>query len=163
MPPQVLLSGSSHSKLVYYILCGALVIDPNDDSEPAKLNRLLKYIRKYFDKLLPKWKNREKMFFVDGIMREIKYQNVLANEEVLEIGPLICKAAYCITRNPMFSLVQKSSSINRLNKKKSSPLNLQFEDCCYVEVDKKHKVDAVWHITSSLHPKIVEVIVGDLE
>jgi hypothetical protein len=46
--------GSSDSNLVYHVLCGELVIDPTNDSESAKLNRLLRYMRKYFDKLLPK-------------------------------------------------------------------------------------------------------------
>lgn len=49
--------GSSDSNLVYHVLCGALAIDPIDDSESAKLNRLLRYMRKYFDKFLPKWES----------------------------------------------------------------------------------------------------------
>jgi hypothetical protein len=50
-----------------------------------------------------------------------------------------------------------------LHKKKSSPVDLQFENSYYVEFDVKHKLDAVWHITSSLHPKIVEIVMVYLE
>ena len=77
--------GCSDRKLVYRILCGLLPRDPNDSSLAAHLNRLLKYMRKYFDKLLTRWESREKMFFVDGVMREARHQNMLANEEALEI------------------------------------------------------------------------------
>jgi hypothetical protein len=42
------------------------------------------------------------MFFVDGIMREFKCQNVLVDEEVLEIRSLIRKVVHFITRNYVF-------------------------------------------------------------
>lgn len=153
----------SDSKLVYQILCGLLPIDPSDNSSAAQLNRLLKYMRKYFEKLLPRWESREKMFFVDGVMREARRQNMLANEEGLEIRSLVRKVAHFLIGNPAFKFIQKASAVRSLHNKTSSPLDLQFENAFFVEVDEGHKIDALWHIISALRPASVEVVMLDLE
>jgi hypothetical protein len=46
--------GCSDIKLMYRILCELLAIDPNDSSLTTVLNRLLKYMRKYFHKIFPR-------------------------------------------------------------------------------------------------------------
>ena len=108
--------GCSGSKLMYRILCSLMPINPNDSSLAVQLNRLLKYMRKYFDKLLTRWESREKMFFVDGVMREARHQNMLANEEALEIRSLVRKTAHFLIRNPVFKFIQKSTVVSSLHK-----------------------------------------------
>ena len=109
--------GCSGSKLMYRILCSLMPINPNDSSLATQLNRLLKYMRKYFDKLLPRWESQEKMFFVDGVMREGRHHNMFTNEEALEIRSLVGKTVRFIIRNPIFTFIQKSTVVSSLHKK----------------------------------------------
>jgi hypothetical protein len=77
----------------------------------------LKYMRKYFDKLLPRWESREKMFFINRVMREVRRHNMLANEEALEIWSLVRKTTHFLIENPVFKFIQKSIVVSSLHKK----------------------------------------------
>lgn len=153
----------SDSKLVYHIGCGLLYIDLNDTSDGAKKYKLLKYMRSYFDRLLPRWESRDKMFLVDGVMREMGRQNMLSNEEKLETISLVHKTAYYITGNPVFRLGKMPSFINGLRNQRSSPFDLKFEDACYVKIEEEHKIDALWHIASALRPIRMHIMMVDSE
>lgn len=162
-------SGSSQE---YKILRGTLLIeiDPNDNDGAAKVNKSLKYMRRYFNNLLPRWESREKLFLVDRIMRK---GNVAGNEgsedvvdqssEVALKQSLVRKMAYYLTGNPVFKLIRKKSKfIKGLNTQRSNSLDLELE-ACYVEVDEEHKFDATWYITSALRPGRLYIIMKDLD
>ncbi|PAN38066.1 hypothetical protein PAHAL_7G143800 [Panicum hallii] len=162
----------SDSSQVYKILCGTLLIEiePNDNDGAAKVNKLLKFMRRYFNNLLPRWESREKLFLVDGIMRKGNVAGNEGNEDavgqssVAWKNSLVRRMAYYLTGNPVFKLTRKKSKfIKGLNTQRSNPLDIELEEACYVEVDEEHKIDATWHITSALRPGRLYIIMKDLD
>jgi hypothetical protein len=98
---------------VYKILCGTplIEIDPNDNDRAVKVNKLLKYMRRYFNNLLPRWESREKLFLVDGIMRKGNVAGNESSEDVVDQSseaalkqPLVRRMACYLTGNPVFKL-----------------------------------------------------------
>ncbi|PUZ47107.1 hypothetical protein GQ55_7G136300 [Panicum hallii var. hallii] len=163
----------SDSSQVYKILCGTLLIeiDPNGNDGAAKVNKLLNYMRRYFNNLLPRWESREKLLLVDGIMRKGNVAGNEGSEDVVDQSSeaalkqsLVRRMVYYLTGNPVFKLIRKKSKfIKGLNTQRSNTVDLELEEACYVEVDEEHKLDATWHITSALRPGRLYIIMKDLD
>lgn len=97
---------STDSDLVYQILWGAHRIKHEVSS--AELYRLLKFMRSYYKKLIPQHEPREKMTFVDGLMRMSK------DDEANQILAILRKRELDLSGHPIFKFTQKCGSTTSL-------------------------------------------------
>lgn len=94
-----LFKASTDNDLVYQILWGAHRIKHGGPS--ANLYRLLKFMRCYYNKLIPQHEPREKMAFVDGLMRMSK------GDEANQILAILRKRELDLSGHPIFKFTQK--------------------------------------------------------
>lgn len=102
----------SDCQLVFNTLWGAHRIDLDDRN--ADLLKLLKYMRRYYTSLIPEWQQREKMFWVDGLMRVMKLEGPDTN---VDLRSLLKKVKSYLSGKPLFKFTQKQGSFNSLIKK----------------------------------------------
>jgi hypothetical protein len=102
----------SDCQLVFNTLWGAHRIDLDD--RIADLLVLLKYMRRYYTSLIPEWQPREKMFWVDGVMRVMK---LAPDENKVDLRRLLKKMESYLGGKPVFKFTQKQGSFYSLIKK----------------------------------------------
>jgi hypothetical protein len=105
----------SDCQLVFNIQWGAHRIDPND--RHADLFKAMKYMRSYFKSLIPEWQQREKMFWVDGVMRAIKLGSQRGSEMV-DLRYLLRRMRNYLSGKPVFNFAEKQGAFNNLINKR---------------------------------------------
>ncbi|CAD6250272.1 unnamed protein product [Miscanthus lutarioriparius] len=167
----------SDCQLVFNTLWGAHRIDLDDRN--ADLLKLLKYMRRYYTSLIPEWQQREKMFWVDGLMRVMKLEGPDTN---VDLRSLLKKVKSYLSGKPLFKFTQKQGSFNSLIKKireesrqsslldsqqSSPPLDsqqlspLDLHQRYQSEVEEKDKADILSHIITALRPSKVFIVMKE--
>lgn len=101
----------SDCQVLFNIQWGAHRIDPDDRN--ADLFKLVKYMKRYFKSSIPEWQPREKMFWVDGVMRAIKFEGS-SSSDMVDLRYLLRKMKNYLIGKPVFKFAQRKGSFNNL-------------------------------------------------
>jgi hypothetical protein len=80
----------------------------------ADMLKLLRYQRRDYKCLIPKWGMREKLFWADGVTRAMRLHGKDANK--VDLRCLVNNQKSYLSWNPMFKFAQSSTLINNLCK-----------------------------------------------
>jgi len=143
----------THSELVYEILIG--VHETKDDTKAKHVKHrdlfmLLTRMRTLYKDLICLWIPRAKSMFFDILLRES-----IMEENAEQRSALIWKAwrdwAPYLQGSPIPIISDYNNNMITSLDKRKIVIN-DTHQCCYLEVDENHKVDALWHIGVALCP-----------
>uniref|UniRef100_A0A0D9VWB0 RNase H type-1 domain-containing protein n=1 Tax=Leersia perrieri TaxID=77586 RepID=A0A0D9VWB0_9ORYZ len=121
-----------------------------------ELYKLLKYMGRYYKKLISQWEPREKLTMIDSLMRAADFQRPL------QISHISKKWAHLLNGYPVFNFAQvKNRKLKKFDDQFSKLKNI--EEFCHLEVEHQNKLNALWHITNALRPSKVVLALKDIE